>query len=200
MYTDITGIILAGGKSKRMGTNKALLKINELTVIERSAALLNKLFSRVIIITNTPDEYSFLKLEMYPDIYPGRGPLAGIHSALINSSTEKNFILSCDIPFLSAEVIKYITDYKTKLPVTVVYADGFIQQLAGIYSRSVLPEAENILNETAGNAGKCKVLYLLDKTGAEILKAENIPSYKKDMFLNMNTLSDFEEVINRKMD
>jgi molybdenum cofactor guanylyltransferase len=195
LHTDITGVILAGGKSKRMGTNKALLKINDTTIIERSSALLKILFSRVIIITNTPDEYSFLNLEMYGDIYLGRGPLAGIHSALFNSSTEKNFILSCDIPFISADVIKYISDYKTKHPVTVVYADGFIQQLAGIYSRSVLPEAENILKETAGKNQKCKVLSLLDKTGAEILKAENIPSYKKDMFLNMNTVHDYEEVV-----
>ena len=91
MYTDITGIILAGGKSTRMGANKSFLKIGEQTVIERITYLMKSVFTNVIIISNTPDEYIFLNLPIYEDVYKGKGPLAGIHSGLKNSDTQKNF-------------------------------------------------------------------------------------------------------------
>lgn len=69
MYSDVTGIILAGGKSSRMGTNKALLSLNGQTVIERVAALMKSVFTKVILITNTREELGFIDLRMYKDIY-----------------------------------------------------------------------------------------------------------------------------------
>ena len=69
MYSDITGVILAGGKSSRMGVNKSFLKLGNQTIIERIVDLMKSIFSEVIIITNTPDEYKFLNLPLYEDIY-----------------------------------------------------------------------------------------------------------------------------------
>ena len=80
MYNDITGIILSGGKSSRMGKNKSLLKIGDKTIIERMCDLMKSLFTEIILITNTPDDYSFLDLTVYKDVYKHKGPLAGIHS------------------------------------------------------------------------------------------------------------------------
>ena len=108
MYNDITGIILSGGKSTRMGENKSLMKINGKTIIEHVNDLIQSLFSNVILISNNPDEYEFLGIKIYKDIFPGMGPLAGIHSGLKNSSTQKNFIISCDIPLMTPEMIKTI--------------------------------------------------------------------------------------------
>ena len=88
MYNDVTGIILAGGKSSRMGENKSLLKLEGITVIERVVNLMQKIFKEVILITNTPDEYDFLSIPMYKDIYEYKGPLAGINSGLTHSKTE----------------------------------------------------------------------------------------------------------------
>ena len=65
MYNDITGIILSGGRSKRMGVNKAMLKIGDKTLIERTSNLISAIFKKVLLITNTPDEYSFLGLETF---------------------------------------------------------------------------------------------------------------------------------------
>jgi len=75
MYFDITGIILAGGKSSRMGNNKSFLKLGHKLIIELITDLMKSLFNEVIIITNTPNEYEFLKLVMYKDIYVGKGVL-----------------------------------------------------------------------------------------------------------------------------
>ena len=85
MYKDITGIILSGGKSTRMGSNKSLLKVGNMTVIERVRNLLQGIFKNVILITNDPEDYKFLGLPMFEDVYRHKGPLAGIHSGLVHS-------------------------------------------------------------------------------------------------------------------
>ena len=105
MYNNITGIILSGGTSSRMGENKALLQLGKKKVIEHITDLMCSIFANVILITNTPNEYEFLNLPMYEDIFKVGGPLAGIHSGLVNSKTEENFILSCDMPLMRADII-----------------------------------------------------------------------------------------------
>ncbi|NOX18383.1 MAG: molybdenum cofactor guanylyltransferase [Chlorobi bacterium] len=204
MYSDITGIILAGGKSVRMGENKSLLKLNGKTAIGRTVDLMKSVFENVLIITNTPEEYSFLDLPKFKDIYEYKGPLAGIHSGLTHSKTERNFIISCDIPLMKAEMIRYIVDFKTEKPITVCRADGFIQQLAGRYSKSVLREAEEFLkeNETETRAPKqskrkCKVHSLLNAAGAEIINAEELDFYDEYLFFNMNRKEDYEKIVDK---
>ena len=147
MYNDVTGVILSGGTSSRMGVNKSLLKVGEITIIERMRDLMQCLFKVVILITNDPADYKFLNIPIFEDLFKRKGPLAGIHSGLTHSSTENNFIISCDLPFITAEMIKYIVDYKTEKLITVTKADGYIQQLAGRYSKECAIEAENFLND-----------------------------------------------------
>ena len=91
MYKDITGIILSGGKSSRMGLNKSLIELSGKTFIQRTKDLMSGLFENVILITNEPDLYDFLDIESYVDIFKVFGPLGGIHSGLINSKTDENF-------------------------------------------------------------------------------------------------------------
>lgn len=98
MYKDITGIILSGGKSLRMGTNKSFLDISGQTAIERTVELMKALFRRVLLITNEPDLYQIPDVTIYQDIYKNKGPIGGIHSGLLNSTTERNFVILCDMP------------------------------------------------------------------------------------------------------
>jgi molybdopterin-guanine dinucleotide biosynthesis protein A len=205
MYDDITGIILSGGKSTRMGENKSLLKIGDRTVIEYVNDLMKSIFSKVILITNNPDEYEFLNLEMHDDIFYQMGPLAGIHSGLIHSKKVKNFIISCDIPLMTSQMIAYLVEYNTNKPITIAKADGFIQQLCGLYDQSCLGNVEKLLFdqkkfEVEGKGTKnkkCNVLSLIDIVGAEIIDAESLSIYKKDIFFNMNKRSDFEIVLQK---
>ncbi len=208
MYDNITGFILSGGRSSRMGENKSLMKIGNKSVIEGVADLMLSLFSKVELITNDPGEYAFLNLDMHEDIFPGMGPLAGIHSGLSNSNTEQNFFISCDIPLMVPEMIKYLVEYKTEKPVTIAKADGFVQQLCGRYNESCLPFAGNILSSNPNTEGReseqkkrgCRVLDLIDIVGAEIINAESLPFYKKDIYFNMNKRSDFEIVLKKKFE
>ncbi len=203
MYSDVTGIILAGGRSTRMGTNKALLTFKGRTVIEAVADLMKSLFDKVILITNTPEEYKFLHLPLFKDIYEYKGPLAGIHSGLVHSNTKQNFVISCDIPLMKKEMIEFIVDYRTNKPITVSRANGFIQQLAGRYSKAVLPEAENTLKnyetelrDPSQKKRKCKLLSLLEIVGVEIINAEELDIYEEFLFFNMNRPEDYEKIVN----
>ncbi len=205
MYDDVTGIILSGGKSKRMGINKSLLKVGDKTIIEIMKDFMHSLFKNVILITNEPDDYKFLKLPIYRDIFEYKGPLAGIHSGLTNSTTEKNFIISCDIPLISTEMIEYITNYPTDKLIKITKAEGYIQQLCGLYSKECLGPAEEILKsqqiEEVRNSNQhkrgCKALDLVSKIDAEIINAESLPFYTSDLFFNMNRKDDYKYVLKR---
>ncbi len=205
MYNDITGIILSGGSSTRMGVNKSLLKIGSKTVIEHVLVLMESIFTNVILSTNNPEDYSFLGTQMFKDVYPHSGPLAGIHSGLVNSSRQKNFILSCDMPLMTKEMIDYIIQFKTDKPVTVAKSEGYIQQLCGLYDKScagfaeeiLINEADNELRETEQKKRGCRVLRLIDVVGAEIIDAESLSFYSPDLFFNMNKREDYEYALKK---
>lgn len=195
MHSDIIGVILAGGKSRRMGVDKSLLKINDRFVIENITDLMKNIFENVIIISNKSDYFEFLGLNIFPDIYKNKGPLAGIHSGLINSKNEKIFVISCDVPLMTKEIIDFIINYKSEKFVKVAKADGYIQQLCGLYSKYCIEQVEKILNdEIMSDVKKCSVLKLIESTESEIIDIEKHNVLKGSEFLNMNTMEDFEAV------
>lgn len=187
-----------------MGENKSFLKLGNESVIERLTKLMRSLFNRVIIITNTPDEYKHLGVELFEDIYKYQGPLAGIHSGLSHSDTHQNFIISCDMPLINEEVIKFIIDYETESPITVCKADGFVQQLAGRYDKACLSlisskfEEDNIENRDGSQKRrKCKVLQIIEDLQAEIIDIKKYEIYKEGLFFNMNRPDDYQKIIEK---
>lgn len=192
MYSDITGVILAGGKSSRMGTNKSFLKIGNQTIIERIADLMKSVFSEVILITNTPEEYPFLNLPTFEDIYKWKGPLAGIHSALVHSKTEKIFVLSCDVPLMSKEMIEYIVEYNSDKPIIFCEAAGYHQPLVGVYSKVILSEVEDFISTT--EVSDKSFHHFLKSVEAEIIHPEKLSFYKDELFFNVNRPEDFEQL------
>jgi len=205
MYKDVTGIILSGGKSSRMVENKSFLKIGDITIIERVRDLMQSIFDEVILITNDPADYKFLNIPIFEDLFKHKGPLAGIHSGLTHASSENNFIISCDLPFITPEMIKYLVDYKTEKLITVVKADGYIQQLAGKYSKDCVYEVEKFLNEQLRSERKginqkkrnISAIKLIEQVGAEIISAESLSFYKKEIFFNMNDVEDYNLLLER---
>ncbi len=190
MYFDLTGVILAGGKSSRMGVNKSFLKLGNQTIIERIVDLMKSIFSEVIIITNTPDEYKFLNLPLYEDIYKWKGPLAGIHSALTHSQTEKIFVLSCDVPLMSKEMIEYIIEYKSDKSIVFCETAGYHQPLVGVYSKKILNDIDNFISKNEMNDKSFhQFLTIVD---AEIIHPEKLSFYKDEIFFNVNRPEDYE--------
>lgn len=194
MYSDITGVILAGGKSSRMGVNKALLQLGEQKIIERIVDLMRSIFSEVIIITNTPEEYEFLNLSLFEDIYKWKGPLAGIHSALVHSQTEKVFVLSCDVPLMTKEMIEYIINYESNKPIKFCEAAGYHQPLVGVYSKKILNEINKFISEK--EISDKSFHQFLKNVDAEIIHPEKLPFYKNEIFFNVNKPEDYELIKN----
>lgn len=195
MRNDLTGIILCGGKSSRMQTNKALLKLGDKTVIEIIAAKLKSIFNEVLISANDYKEYDFLKLPVINDVFISKGPLAGIHSALKYSSTEKNFIISCDMPLISSELINFIANYDSDKKIILPETEGRIQQLCGVYSKSLLPIIEEIISESEKDENiKSSIYELIRRVPTDIVNIESLTLYDKNLFLNMNTQEDYEQV------
>lgn len=187
---DITGIIIAGGKSSRIGVNKSLLKIDDKTIIEFIVETLLHSFEKVIIISNDIDSYKFIKLKTYPDIYINKGPLGGIHSGLFHSDTEKNFVVSCDMPLVTKEIISYITNYPSEKKIKVASLKGKIQPLCGFYSKSVLKEVEEILNDSISE--NYSVRRLIEITGSEVIELSDNKIFSENAFLNINNIEDFQ--------
>lgn len=193
MRNDLSGIILCGGNSSRMQTNKALLKLGDKTVIEIIAAKLKSIFNEVLISANDSKEYDFLKLPVVNDVFISKGPLAGIHSALKYSSTEKNFIISCDMPLISVEFIKYLINLNSEKSILLTKTNGRIQQLCGIYSKSVIDEIENIFKLSEKNKSiKGSVYELIERASIEFIDVDDLNYYNENIFLNMNSPEDYE--------
>ncbi len=117
----IVPVILAGGKSRRMGSNKSFVTVGEEKLIEIVVDKVSALFAeKPLLVTNTPDEYAFLGLPTIADIISDMGPLGGIQSALRHSAGRKIFVFGCDMPFLNSELIGYMAtlapDYDVVMP------------------------------------------------------------------------------------
>ena len=191
--TNITAFILSGGKSSRIGKNKSFLVFDGKPLIQRLTDLLDSIFSEVVVSSNEPELYEFLDKKIVKDIYPGRGPLSGIHSALKFTTSDRNFIISCDMPFISSELIEYIIEYKYDASVVIPKADGRIQPLCGIYPKIILSEAELLLSESQvkNTALKGITHELLSRVQTEIIDVTKMNFYHPDIFFNVNTPEDY---------
>ena len=177
-----------------MGGNKSLLKLGNQTIIERIVELMKSIFDDIMIITNTPDEYRFLGVPVYEDIYKWKGPLAGIHSGLTYSKTEKNFIISCDTPLMTKEMIEYIINFKTQKPITFCEAAGYHQPLVGVYKKEVVAEIEKLLN-TNSEIKDRSLHHFLKGVEAEIIHPKDLIFYNDEFFFNVNKKEDYEKLL-----
>ncbi|HKV82712.1 MAG TPA: molybdenum cofactor guanylyltransferase, partial [Candidatus Sulfotelmatobacter sp.] len=145
METDLSAFILAGGKSTRMGTDKAFVLLDGRTLLSRMLDLARQLTSNVHIIGD-PAKFAPFSPTI-EDIFPGCGPLGGIHTALRSSCTDLNLILAVDVPFVSLALLDYITSRATSSDanVTLARAAGGFQPLCAVYRRSFADAAENAL-------------------------------------------------------
>ena len=145
-FGDVTGIILAGGKSSRYGKNKAMAEIDGTPLIERVIKVMQPLFQHLIIITNTPDEYSYLKLPMKEDIIKGLGPLGGIFTALMSITDEAGFFVACDMPSLNRGLIHYMVEIKENYDAVVPRIHGNMEALHALYSKRCLPDIRRLID------------------------------------------------------
>ena len=146
MNTDsVTGIVLAGGRSRRMGTDKSVLKVNNKTLIEYSIDALRPLCSKVVIISNNR-VYDYTGCEVWPDEIAGQAPMIGLWSALKRSVTEFNLVLSCDMPLINTGVLACLLANSEKHDITLpVHDNGLIEPLCGVYKQGAAAVLEKFI-------------------------------------------------------
>lgn len=131
---NLSGVILAGGQSSRMGRDKALLEIEGMPLIRRLADLLLVLSDDVVVSTTEARRYAFLNLPTVPDVFVGQGPMAGIHAAMAQTSRPFLLVLACDMPRVHLGLLRCLLDagegYDAAIPVS---ADGRIHPLCAVY-------------------------------------------------------------------
>jgi molybdenum cofactor guanylyltransferase len=184
-------IILSGGKSSRMGTNKALLEINQRPNIERIASQLKRNFDELILVTNDPEAYQFLDLATVSDRYPGKGPLAGIHAGLAASKSEINLIVACDMPFISTELaldlVNQIGNYDAVIPVI----NGKQHPLFSVFKKKTIVKIEESIKNNClkmqSLVNHLDVLYITENNLQEFTK-----SNLERIFFNMNHPNEYE--------
>lgn len=185
-------IILSGGKSSRMGTNKALLPINEKPNIERIADKFKILFDDIILVTNDPEQYQFLGLKMTGDHYPGMGPLAGVHAGLEASDFEVNFIVACDMPFVSVELAEVLVNNSSHYDAVVPVINGKQHPLVSVFKK----ETAKTIVESIENK-RLRVKDLLDALNVLYVTETELQAYShlelERVFFNMNHPDDYEE-------
>jgi molybdenum cofactor guanylyltransferase len=189
-------IILAGGQSSRMGTNKALLKINEKTNIERIADKLKLLFDDIILVTNDSEQYEFLGVRMIPDQYPGRGPLAGVHAGLTSSDYDLNLIVACDMPFVSGELAEALVNNALHYDAVIPVVHGKQHPLFSVFKKQTVAVVEKQIQ-----AGQLRMKHLLDHLNVLYLTEKELETYSQmgldQVFFNMNHPVEYEEAKKR---
>ena len=132
-----TGIILAGGKSSRMGEDKGLVLLNGKPMIQYVIEALKEVVSDIIIISNNAS-YNKFRVPVYSDLIKDKGPVGGIYTGLYHSATELNFCISCDVPMISSDFILWLLKRSGNASITLPMYKDKIHQMIGVYSKQVL--------------------------------------------------------------
>lgn len=179
---DCTGIILAGGKGSRLGLDKGLLTYHGMSFLERSYKVLSACCSRVMV-SSSNIEYRNLGFELIPDIKPGNGPMMGIYSCLMVSSTRHNMVLAVDNVNVTEDYFTYVISklHHTMAAVPFIQ-DKFYEPLAGYYNKGILPEMQRFLE-----TGNYKLPDLLNKVAVLKLRVEkDFPGFHPAYFKSVN--------------
>jgi molybdenum cofactor guanylyltransferase len=184
--TQATAIILAGGRSSRMGADKSLLSVDGQPIIERIRERLAGRFDQILISANEPEKLAFLGLEVVPDRIPGQGPLMGIASALDASSSELNFVVACDIPHIDIALVEEMLAEaeRSGADVVVPMTDGKeYEPLFAVYRKSALEAINRVL---ASGGRRISDIFAL-------CRVKHIRLSDANQLRNLNTPAEYEE-------
>lgn len=181
--------ILAGGESRRMGQDKGLITWKGKKIVEHIADAVSPLVDEIFIVS--PNEaYDVLPYDRIEDVYPGRGPLAGIHTAMCHTNHARNFVLSCDAPLLSTSFLNWLLQNATEdADVTYPLVDGKDMPLIGIYATYCKGVIEAALFEN-----NLRVRDVLDQLLVQTIET---PKTYQTHLMNMNTPQDVELLENK---
>lgn len=187
---EITGIILSGGKSSRLGEEKGLALFNGKPLIQYAIDILKPVCDKIIISANNQlDDYADFGYEIVEDQVRNIGPMAGLIAGLKKSDTRYNFMLSCDTPFVPSELFPYLLNSIENFQVAIpVHDEKYFEPLCAVYATNIIWQMEQSIKEK-----KYKLIDFLEDVKARKLTINNhLPFYHEEMFVNMNTHKDIQ--------
>lgn len=189
----MTAIILAGGRSSRLGQSKALQVIEGKSLIQWVVVRLAILSKEIIIATAHGEAIpcsSAVRIKTVADIYPGKGPLAGIYSGLIASSSSRAIVVGCDTPFLSVGLLEYMTQICSTFDVVIPRIKNELEPLCAVYSKNCVAPIQGLLEQN-----EPKISKLLSMVKVKYIEEDEINRFDPEhlSFFNINSPDDLEK-------
>jgi molybdopterin-guanine dinucleotide biosynthesis protein A len=194
----VGGIVLAGGKSTRMGTSKAQLAFGAETMLQRVVRLLSTVVSPIVIVAAEGQPLPELPatVTMTRDEREGRGPLEGLRAGLkaLPATTELAYVTSCDVPLLVPGFVRRMIELASDHDIAVMEIDGFPHPLSGIYRRTTLPHVESLLS-----ADRLRPVFLFDLVRTRRVQPSEMAVADPELLTlrNLNTRDDYLDALRR---
>ena len=193
MDTDV--IILAGGKGRRLGREKAKVELDGASLLERAIKRLAPLSNEVVIVKapkqilpplNIPDQ----QLVIVTDVLPEKGPLIGIYSGLKASRASKSFVVACDMPFVNLDIARYLISKSAGYEITIPASDGYIEPLHAVYSKDCLEKAKSMIE-----SGIFNISYLVNNSKVKHVNKSEMDHLDTNRltYFNINTADDYNK-------
>jgi molybdopterin-guanine dinucleotide biosynthesis protein A len=181
----VTGVLLAGGRASRMGgRDKAFAAVGGEPIAVRTLRIFRGLFPQVLVATNRPERFHPLDVETVADVFPGCGPLAGVHAAMQRAAHPHVFVAACDMPGLDADVIRFLLDRIGDADAVVPRWDHDIEPLHAVYAVRLLPLVEETLR-----AGRHAMREFLPRVRVDYVAEDELKRIRGTArsMLNVNT-------------
>lgn len=190
----LTAVVLAGGKSLRLGQDKTSLLLGGQTLLERvlrGVALLSE--ELIVVVAHPQDELHLpadLAVRKVSDLYPGKGSLGGIYSGLAVASAFHSLVVACDMPFLNVKLLRRMKTLASGYDVVIPRLGGQLEPLHAIYSKNCLEPIRGLLEQ-----GDLRIIHFFPAVRVRYLEEDEIAAFDSGYlsFFNINTLADLEK-------
>lgn len=188
-----TGVVLSGGRSSRMRSNKAFVEVHGQRIIESVIAKLSGIMDDILLVTNDPEsyiKYENKRLRVVTDIIPNKGPLSGIHSGLHYARYDHIVAVACDMPFLNTGLLLYMINQADGWDAVVPRIGDYFQPLCAVYDKNCHNQVQNaLMNE------QLKISRLYEQMNIRYVDDKEIRAYGDPdlMFFNVNNLEDLQK-------
>ncbi|MFC1915251.1 molybdenum cofactor guanylyltransferase [Chloroflexota bacterium] len=190
---ETSSIILAGGKSLRLGHDKVLETVGNRSLLQLVVSTATSLSREVIIVTASeqtiPQSRNYPNLKVATDIYPGKGPLVGIYTGLTNSTSFYNLVVASDMPFLNQDLLGYMIQLSINFDLVVPRVGNLVEPLHAVYTKSCFAPIEHMIKQD-----ELSVNQLLGSVKTRYVEAEEIERFdpKHLSFFNINSKADLK--------
>lgn len=191
MEIEVSGVLLAGGKSRRMGEDKRHLAVGEQTLLERGLAVLQSIFREVLVVIAQDSTLLRIDARVVRDLVPDCGSLGGLYTGLTQATTPYIFVAACDMPFLNQTVIAQFTNRRATADIVIAKLDDRLHPMHALYSKRCLPALEQMIRarqlkiQEIVSQSSLRVRYV---TEADLLTID----HSGHSFYNVNTMADLE--------